>query len=367
MLRLDLVYIIQVILFANAFKESKLLARKLVQLHKLSAKQLSHGEHYDFGIRTIKSIVSLAKTLKRQNDTLPEMQVIFQAILEVNLPKLIPDDLMLFKEICMQIFPSNANICTVSTPIESFIKECLKEHGFESTAYFVNKIEQIYRMLTIRDGIIIVGNAMSGKTSAWQILANTLHNIKSNPNTSITEYDVVYRIVNPKSISMEQLYGHTDPMTREWHEGLIEKLFREMCTVAATQCRGWIVFDGIIDPSWIECMHTMIDNNRKLCLASGEMIEKPSLMTIFFETDDLQYASPATVARCAIVYVNESKEQWKCLHSSFVNVLHRIGLIDVYMTLYETLVDWLIPATLQILNNDCKSILKVSSTQQYKV
>lgn len=367
MLPLDSVYIFEMILFANAFKEFKILARKLDQLHKLSAEQLSHAEHYNFDIRTVKLIVSLAKSLKRQSDTLSETQVILKAIFEVNLPKLMPDDTILFTEYCAQIFP-NVNICDLnaSTPIEYYIKECLKKRTLEPSAYLIEKIQQIYRLLTIKSGIIIVGKSMSGKTTAWQILAETLRDIKSNADASITEYDVMYRIINPKSISMDQLYGHIDSVTREWSEGVVEKVFREMVTVTTAQCRGWIVFDGIIDPMWTECLHTLLDSNSKLCLASGEMIEKTSLMTILFETDDLQYASPATVARCAVVYMDQSREQWKSLHSSFVHVLHGIGLIDIYMTLFETLVEWLIPAILDILA-DCKPVLKVSSTQQYKV
>lgn len=370
MLPLDSVYIFQVILFANAFKESKLLARKLVELHKLSAEQLSHAEHYDFGVRTTKSIVSLAKSLKRQSDTLSETQVILKAILEVNLPKLIPDDSILFKEICAQIFPTDVNVdvtaTTKTSSIDIYIKECLEKRGLEPHAYFIEKIQQIYRMLAIMNGIIIVGDSMSGKTTAWQILADTLRYMKSNPDAMISEHDVAYRIINPKSISMNQLYGHIDTVTGEWCGGVIEKVFRDMAGMTVSHCRGWIVFDGVIDPNWTECLHTSLDNNRKLCLASGEMIEKTQLMAILFETDDLQYASPATVARCGVVYIDQSKEQWKCLHSSFVHVLHRIGLIDIYMTLFEALVDWLIPATLHILN-DCKFVLKVSSTQQYKV
>lgn len=370
MLPLDVVHIIEMVLFANAFQESKLLARKLIQLHELCAHQLSHANHYDFSIRTSKSIVCLAKSLKHQCDTLSEVQVILKAIFQVNLPKLIPDDLILFKEIAMQIFPNtNSDVdgdTTTATVLGSCIKECLMKRGLEPTAYLVDKIQQIYKMLAIQGGIMIVGDSMSGKTICWQILAEALREMKSMTNISITEYDVVHRIVNPKSIAMEQLYGYVDPVTQEWRAGVIERVFREMATITAAQSRAWIVFDGIIDPLWTECLHTLLDANRKLCLASGEMIEKTTLMAILFETNDLQYASPATVARCAVVYVDQSQEQWKCLHSSFVRVLHHIGLIDIYITLFETLVDWLIPATLEILN-DCKSTLKVSSTQQYKV
>lgn len=367
MLPLDAVYILEMILFTNVFKESKILARKLVQLHKLCAQQLSQADHYDFSIRTTKSIVSLGKSLKRQCNTLSDVEVILKAIFEVNLPKLLPDDLIPFKEICMQIFP-NTNICDVNTTmlLATCIKECLTKRCLEPTAYLVEKIEQIYKLLTMKS-VIIVGDAMSGKTICWQILAESSREMKSMPNTSITEYDVVHRIINPKSISMEQLYGYVDPVTREWCEGVVGRVFREMTLVTANQCRGWIVFDGIVDPLWTECLHTLLDDNRKLCLASGEMIEKTALMAILFETDDLQYTSPATVGRCGIVYIDQSQEQWKCLHSSFVHVLHRIGLIDIYILLYETLVYWLIPATIEILSNDCKSTLKISSSQKYKV
>lgn len=367
MLPLDLVYIFEMILFANAFNQSKLLARKLIQLQKLCTEQLSHAEHYDFSVRTTKSIVILAKSLKRHSDTLSEVEVILKAIFEVNLPKLIPDDLMLFREICAQIFP-DANICDSSStaPIDSVIRESLVKRGLHPAAAMIEKVRQMYQMLAIKNGIIIVGDAMSGKTTVWQVLADALRNIKSKPEIPFTGYDVVYRVINPKSISMDQLYGYSDAVTGEWHQGVAEKVFREMASATASQTRGWIVFDGIVDPLWTECLHSLLDDNRKLCLASGEMIEKSSLMSILFETDDLQYASPATVARCGVVHIDQSNEQWKCLHSSFVLVLQRIGLIDIYMTLFEALVDWLIPATLDILN-DCKSTLRVSSTQHYKV
>lgn len=393
MLPLDSVYIIEMILFANGFKDAKRLARKLVQLEKLCAHQLSHAEHYDYSVRTTKSIVSLAKvSLKRQrNNTLPtsdrEVQVILKAIYEVNLPKLIPtDDLTIFKEICMQIFP-NANVYTTDmdaigdgnddsnaadtmmAPLQQCIKECFKKRGWAPNEQLLEKIQQLYKLLDVNNGIIIVGDAMSGKTMCWQLLADALHELKSMENSmgSVVGTDVAYRVINPKSVPAVQLFEYVDPDTGEWAEGVIETVYREMMGASTSgQCRGWVVFDGIIDPMWAECMHILLDSNRKLCLPSGEMIEKTELMAILFETDDLQFASPSTISRCGIVYIHQSHEQWRSLHLSFVATLQPIGLIDIYMTLYETLVDWLMPATLEILN-ECRCSLAITAAQKYKV
>lgn len=203
MLPLDSVYIIEMILFANGFNDAKRLARKLIQLEKLCAHQLSHAEHYDYSVRTTKSIVSLAKSLKRRHststNTLPtsdkEVQVILKAIYEVNLPKLIPDDLTIFKEICMQIFP-NANVCTTEMGgggdgnndaaadtmmalLQQSIKKCFKKRGWAPNEQLLEKIQQLYKLLDVYNGIIIVGDAMSGKTMCWQLLADALHELKS--------------------------------------------------------------------------------------------------------------------------------------------------------------------------------------------
>jgi hypothetical protein len=100
--------------------------------------------------------------------------------------------------------------------------------------------------------------------------------------------------------------GILDPNTRDWTDGLLSNIFREINRPLpeGTKARRYILYDGDVDALWIENMNSVMDDNKLLTLANSERIRLQNYCAMLFEVGDLQYASPATVSRCGMVYVD---------------------------------------------------------------
>ena len=173
------------------------------------------------------------------------------------------------------------------------------------------KVIQLFETFVVRFGVMLVGFTGSGKTTCYEILKHvmTYEREKPNPNPSEVYQKVTYQVLNPKAISMGELYGQVDLATQEWTDGLASKIMRDGAA-GTGEDREWTVFDGPVDALWIENMNTVLDDNMTLCLANGQRIKLRPQMRMLFEVNDLRVASPATVSRCGMVYLTQEELGW---------------------------------------------------------
>jgi hypothetical protein len=80
-----------------------------------------------------------------------------------------------------------------------------------------------------------------------------------------------------------ELYGILDPVTRDWTDGLLSHIFRDINKPTDREERRCILFDGDVDALWIENMNSVMDDNKVLTLASGERIRLQNHCAILFE------------------------------------------------------------------------------------
>ncbi|XP_066487525.1 dynein axonemal heavy chain 11 [Tiliqua scincoides] len=304
----DIELICEIMLVAEGFVDARLLARKFITLYTLCRELLSKQDHYDWGLRAVKSVLVVAGSLKRGDKNRPEDQVLMRALRDFNLPKIVTDDIPIFMGLISDLFPALAVPRKRDLQFEQMVKQSTLELHLQPEESFILKVVQLEELLAVRHSVFTVGNAGTGKSQILRTLNRTYINMKQKP---------VWNDLNPKAVTTDELFGFIHHATREWKDGLFSSLLREQANIIH-QWPKWIVLDGDIDPMWIESLNTVMDDNKVLTLASNERVPLTPSMRLLFEIHHLRTATPATVSRAGILYVNPQDLGWNPYVASWI-------------------------------------------------
>uniref|UniRef100_A0A673T414 Dynein axonemal heavy chain 14 n=1 Tax=Suricata suricatta TaxID=37032 RepID=A0A673T414_SURSU len=373
--------IAEVMLFSVGFKSAKSLSGKLINVYELARKQLSQQVYYDFGLKSLKTILILAGKKKWElkcnaNGNLSETDeslILIEAIREARLPKFLPQDVPLFEKIIADIFPGATVLTVNQAALEKVISTAAQQLGLYQWPAQNKNVIQFYNQLQICVGVMLVGPTGGGKTTVRRILERALTLLPVEDVLLTEERESISQIpgrkgkvdicvLNPKCITVSELYGQLDPNTMAWTDGLLSTAVRNYAYANTARNSNkdsglglksrisdaanvfqldssdiadmddnilkkmkkddkipesqnydwqWIVLDGPVDTFWVENLNTMLDDTRMLCLANSERIALTDKIRVVFETDSLSQASPATVSRCGMVYMDPVDLGWE--------------------------------------------------------
>jgi dynein heavy chain len=101
----DYKLIAEIELYSFGFSNASHIAIKVVASLRLSSEQLSSQDHYDFGMRALKAILTACGNLRRKMAEFPEDLIGLRALYDVNVPKFTSNDIPLFMGITRDLFP----------------------------------------------------------------------------------------------------------------------------------------------------------------------------------------------------------------------------------------------------------------------
>ncbi|EDW30258.1 GL17926 [Drosophila persimilis] len=342
--------IAEVMLFSQGFRTAEKLACKIVPFFKLCDEQLSNQSHYDFGLRALKSVLISAGNVKRDRimkikeqmrqrgdenideasvaENLPEQEILIQSVCETMVPKLVAEDIPLLFSLLSDVFPNVGYTRAEMKGLKEEIRKVCQEdylvcgEGDEQGAAWMEKVLQLYQISNLNHGLMMVGPSGSGKSTAWRTLLKALERFEG--------VEGVAHVIDPKAISKEALYGVLDPNTREWTDGLFTHILRKIIDNVRGEInkRQWIIFDGDVDPEWVENLNSVLDDNKLLTLPNGERLSLPPNVRVMFEVQDLKFATLATVSRCGMVWFSEDVLSTEMIFENYLSRLRSIPLED---------------------------------------
>jgi dynein heavy chain, axonemal len=222
---------------------------------QLCEEQLSKQRHYDFGLRNILSVLRTAGATKRENLDADEEMLLYRTLRDMNLSKLVAQDVPLFLSMLADLFPAVSSPPKQEYPaVEAAVRAAIADARLVAHPTWVTKIIQLYETCLVRHGIMLVGPAAGGKSAILSTLQTALSAVEGKA--------IKVQRMNPKAIQAHEMYGQSDPISGEWVKGVFAALW-EKYNNRELPYTTWVTMDGPIDAIWIEDLNSVSRTRRR--------------------------------------------------------------------------------------------------------
>lgn len=289
LLKPDYEKIIEIMLYIEGFTSPNVAAKKITYTINYLDNILHKKQNYYLGLTKLLQILKEIGNIRIKNRNFNESDIIFTALIQIlgqTMPIETYNELLY---VLNHIFPTATSIEDKNI-LEKCIKMICDEEKLQFDLEFSSKISELYQTLQNNQTVLLVGNTFSFKTTMTKICKRMVEILD---NQVIGLY-----FLTPNCFNYRSLYGfYTD--SHEWIDGVLTKLCRSTSA-------GLIVFDGNVDPDWIENINPVV-KEKKLYLESGEILTLLPLNKVLFEVDNLDNCSPSMV-RITYFYRNKKIE-----------------------------------------------------------
>ncbi|KAJ1151043.1 hypothetical protein NDU88_003830 [Pleurodeles waltl] len=271
--------------------------------------------------------------------------VIAESLQEILGPRMAGDNLAVLKQIVRDVFagmydPSGFRQAP-AVDLEKAILAEAEENNLSAHSPWVNKVKQLFNLSLVHPGIIVAGPPGSGKSTCISALIQALNLLatsqqQSAPGLQDPEKATAHKLVkiNPLSVDkFSHMFGY-QTSSHAWLDGVVTYIWRR---ALRSHSNTWICFDGPLSACWADSFNSALGPEKVLQLNNGDNLEFAESMKLLFETTDLHLASPATVTKAGILYLEGEVLGWKPLAKTWLDGRNQQEITVLSKAFYKTL------------------------------
>ena len=170
-------------------------------------------------------------------------RLLLKILRTVLIPNFVKEDLPVFNTIMQDLFPGVKVPQRHNEELVESLRITARIDNLQITPEFIEKALELHDTIKIRHTNMLIGPSGGGKTTILKTLAKALSKLPK-------ESQINLHFINPKSVTMDELYGFYSEKDSLWHDGIFTSILKD-CTKDLSDEKHWIVLDGPIDSIWV--------------------------------------------------------------------------------------------------------------------